>query len=133
MVPIARLYMNYAAVLVYKFVYQLRHFPLPVFSRFICPSIAQRRVTRTASQHRNTIKPLQSWNFAHSGQRLLDTCTRLPIYRLLQLWNLIDDSIVLYGLRRFRTAVFGSDTLFDDFCATFKYGNVLIYSVFRDM
>ncbi len=40
MVPIARLYMNYAAVLVYKFVYQLRHFPLPVFSRFVCPSIA---------------------------------------------------------------------------------------------
>ncbi len=134
MVPIARIYMEHSAALAYKFVYGLRHFPLSLFSQFALPAIpSSTRITRNSTQLRNTAMRLESWNFTRSSQRLLETCTRLPIYRLLHLWNLLDDKIICYGLNRFRTMVSDADDLFDKFCSHFKYRNTVIYSVFQDM
>ncbi len=136
MVPVARLYMDHAATLVYKFVYGLRHFPFPIFSRFICPAATKaHRVTRslTSSTVKNTKMRLYEWHFTRTGQRQLETCLRLPIYRLIRLWNLMDDVTISYGLSRFRRIVADLDSLFDAFCSSFKYRNTVIYSVFQDM
>ncbi len=133
MVPIAQIYFHQAAVAAYKLVNGLRHCPVPIFSQFSDNSVQPRRSERLALRERNSSRRLIKWNFARTGQHLLEICSYLPVYRLVSIWNDLDDHCISFGLSKFRQLTSSSTDLFDRLCNKLLYRNIQVFGVFREM